>query len=241
IDRRIRVDRARRLKAARVVEQMDAMVQAAKKRTDGMAQVAKKRVHRPSAEDDGTKRKKTEHGASKQVGGGDVVVKPQSLLIPELLPKEMRVRTQARLLSSSPPPAIATEEQQTRQEIDATDLIHHPKSEDIELDLGLDLGFSVSKHSTASSTHSGPRLHLLGTPVTTANLDLDTGPTGSQAEDDVTASILEIASFLKRDVDVFTPLSATMRSAPRSSAFAAPLSSPAVANPTVDSSNPATH
>ncbi|KAJ2399023.1 hypothetical protein GGI23_002899 [Coemansia sp. RSA 2559] len=133
------------------------------------------------------------------------------------------------LLSSSPlPPEKATE-------AEASARVTHGEG----LDLGLDLGLSVSRR-TAATSHRGPQL-FPGMPGP-ASLDLDIAAagtsTGTQTEDDVMASILEITSFLERDVDVFTPLSATTRTAsmPRSSAFADPLSSSASSKPKIDTS-----
>ncbi|KAJ1766401.1 hypothetical protein EV179_004830 [Coemansia sp. RSA 487] len=249
IDRRVRVDNARRLKALRVAERMDAMVQAAKKRDESIkGQIdAEKRsgggAKRESLEtkpdypylgrcDTDAGNQLDENASLVQTTKSLELVKPQSLLIPELLPKELMLRsTQPKrtqhpaLLSSSPVAESheATCQSQHPKPKDADVEMSEDPKPDLGLDLGLDLGFSVSKRGAAA--HRGP--HLLGEQEGTS-LSLDIAGSRSAEDDGVSASILEITSFLERDVDVFTPLSANMRT-PRTSAFADPLSSPATA------------
>ncbi|KAJ2890220.1 hypothetical protein GGI21_006251, partial [Coemansia aciculifera] len=107
------------------------------------------------------------------------LVKPQSLLIPSLLPKGMlrnttenaTTNTESRPLPVSrpllPPPPLSLPEV--------------PFGGAMPFSMGLDLGFDIAHNAFRQNPQS------------------DAG---------MSSSIMEIASFLERDIDVFTPMSA---------------------------------
>ncbi|KAJ2751374.1 hypothetical protein H4S06_004159, partial [Coemansia sp. BCRC 34490] len=235
IDRRARVERARRRRALRVAEKMDAMVQAArtKRRTededeDGASSAKRSRGASDAGAGSGVdvgvgtaaRRGDALHANPWMVAAGSVSAAPQSLLMPELLPKEVAMamrrlphhterssrQTPGPLSPASDGPPDAGETSSASAGLDL----------DPGLDLGLDLGDAVSRRSTGIASRRGQlqpqSLSLLG--ASSKALESGVASTAAPA-DDVSASIREITSFLERDVDVFTPLSA----------FAGPLSS----------------
>ncbi|KAJ2854362.1 hypothetical protein FB639_006384, partial [Coemansia asiatica] len=118
------------------------------------------------------------------------LVKPQSLLIPELLPKSMfreaknPASASAAGTKKSPADMVCSE--------NGHDLLHKvPVSIDdssssdqlgLGLGLGLDLGFDIAQDRLKGQ------------------------PEGSNTTDAIASSIHEITHFLERDIDVFTPL-----------------------------------
>ncbi|KAJ2659393.1 hypothetical protein IWW48_003540 [Coemansia sp. RSA 1200] len=239
IDHRARAERARRRRALRVAEKMDAMVQAARtKRRPG------------DGDEDGASSAKRSRGDSDADSGVDIDVKsavrrsdalhanpwaagsvsvaPQSLLMPELLPKEVAM-AMSRLphhaeRSSRQTPQPPSPASDGPADVDETS--GASAGLDLDLDLGLDLGDAVSRRSTGIASRRGQlqpqSLSLLGA----SSRALESGAAAAVVPaDDVSASIREITSFLERDVDVFTPLSA----------FAGPLSS--LAKPTTDAAD----
>ncbi|KAJ2756926.1 hypothetical protein GGI19_000448 [Coemansia pectinata] len=190
IDSRQRRERARRRKAEQLAEQMAAPVQVSNKDRDTKKQERERR---------GTKRKADEQVESAVpvapfLPSSPDLLKPQSLLIPALLPKGM--------LRSQPDNAVVP----TMVEPQAVRSLPRPAldlsvwaasgsggmetSGDMPFGLGLDLGFDIAQNSLKRDPMSG-------------------GGSG------MSNSIMEIANFLERDIDVFTPLSAarTPRSA----------------------------
>ncbi|KAJ2064169.1 hypothetical protein GGI17_001214 [Coemansia sp. S146] len=189
IDSRQRRERARRRKAEQLAERMTALVQASDEGRDTNKQGGERR---------GTKRKTDEQVESAVppfLPSSPDLLKPQSLLIPALLPKGM-LRSQPdnavvptmvepQAVRSLPPPALDLSAWA------ASGSGSMETSGDMPFGLGLDLGFDIAQNSLKRDPMSGG------------------GGSG------MSNSIMEIANFLERDIDVFTPLSAarTPRSA----------------------------
>ncbi|KAJ2777018.1 hypothetical protein GGI18_004263 [Coemansia linderi] len=176
IDSRQRRERARRRKAELLAERMTAIVQA--------SDINKKR-NTTEVEERRAKKRKAEEPPPVPLPSSPDLAKPQSLLIPALLPKGMlRSRPEAVV-------PVSTETQGSGSVPMAFDLGTSPLGEcsAMPFGLGLDLGFDIAQSSVGRDSVSGG----LG----------------------VSSSIMEITSFLERDIDVFTPMSAarTPRSA----------------------------
>ncbi|KAJ2822856.1 hypothetical protein GGI24_003826, partial [Coemansia furcata] len=169
IDSRQRRERARRRKAEQLAERMTALVQA--------SDINKGRKEEPPR---GTKRKNNDRVEDTEVTvvpllpSSPDLARPQSLLIPALLPKGM-LRSQADPAPTQPkaPPAL-----DLAREVPAASSVG---AGDMPFGLGLDLGFDIAQ----SAAKRGP---------------LSGGGSG------MSSSIMEIADFLERDIDVFTPL-----------------------------------
>ncbi|KAJ2690901.1 hypothetical protein IWW39_000410 [Coemansia spiralis] len=176
IDSRQRRERARRRKAELLAERMTAIVQA--------SDINKKR-NTTEVEERRAKKRKAEEPPPVPLPSSPDLAKPQSLLIPALLPKGMlRSRPEAVVPESTETPDSGSVPM-------AFDLGTSPLGEcsAMPFGLGLDLGFDIAQSSVGRDSVSGG----LG----------------------VSSSIMEITSFLERDIDVFTPMSAarTPRSA----------------------------
>ncbi|KAJ2358074.1 hypothetical protein GGF43_001066 [Coemansia sp. RSA 2618] len=176
IDTQIRRERTRRRKALLIAERMGAMVQADRQQHE--QQLLERREARR-----GRKRKASECAAAGQQGAGEPelptspeLARPQSLLIPELLPKGM-------LRQRTGDADKAAGDKQPAQPPVLSQSYSDSNSSSEPLDLGLDLGFDIA--SDACDKQAG-----------------------------TSSAILEIADFLEKDIDIFSPT--TMVSTPRS-------------------------
>ncbi|KAJ1993693.1 hypothetical protein GGI25_001584 [Coemansia spiralis] len=222
IDSRSRIERTRQHKALMVAERMDAMVQAAREREaaalsaekDRLKQNAKRKARMDDDKEHISNRRRVDSSdtattlSTPKLAKSPEFARPQSLLIPELLPKG---------IFKSPQPTQTSASNTIKQTAaDKLPCLNTEKSkiatDKPELDLGLDLGFSISQHNAANNQQQITAQENSG---------------ALQMQANVSATILEIANFLERDIDVFTPLSATARAPRASSAFADPFSAPA--------------
>ncbi|KAJ2457347.1 hypothetical protein GGF42_002736 [Coemansia sp. RSA 2424] len=200
IDSRQRRERMRRQKAEQLAERMTALVHASNINKDRQEASAKR-----DAEHRGVKRKPSDVPAESSGGvespppkvvavpflpSSPDLAKPQSLLIPSLLPKGMlrtpidntavSASTQAKTIASRPPAldlGLAVPDP-------SSSLLDDGLSGAMPFSLGLDLGFDIAQNAA-----------LRRNPQSGNDLDMSN-------------SIMEIADFLERDIDVFTPMSA---------------------------------
>ncbi|KAJ2770817.1 hypothetical protein IWQ56_002027 [Coemansia nantahalensis] len=206
---RIQRERARRRRALQIAEQMSAL-----------AQTEREQQQRANGDADGVQ---TRRGRKRQlsdtpppssparkpapVPDSPELQRPQSLLIPELLPKGMlrtRPAAHADIAPAAGAPALlasdASASDAPRTLIPQT-LQTAPGGSAPSLGLGLDLGFDIARPASAGIRRHGRH------------------PSGGTA--DCAAAIMEIADFLEKDIDVFTPMAVART--PRSAAFPVPV------------------
>ncbi|KAJ1938301.1 hypothetical protein GGF37_004863 [Kickxella alabastrina] len=121
------------------------------------------------------------------------LIRPQSLLIPELLPQGMFRSTKAPMfwpLPDEKPPELTQDDS-----LPLTMPVMMIESADDQLGLGLDLGFDIAQQAEGVQGYKS------------------------------SPSIMEIADFLEKDIDVFTPLNMPRRTKKGRSVFSVPLTS----------------
>ncbi|KAJ2713974.1 hypothetical protein H4R19_001974 [Coemansia spiralis] len=223
ISARIQRERARRRRALQIAERMGALVQAERDRehqdSNGDAGRARggrgrKRQHSspspPPPSSPGAAQRTPTRKPALLLPTSPELVRPQSLLIPELLPKGMlRVRPAADADSAAATLACRASEPGTGTGPASSAGVPCAQAPQIPQtapsgsapSLGLDLGFDIARPASSGAKWQ------------------QGGSLGGSA-----AAILEIADFLEKDIDVFTP-TAVART-PRSAVFSVPVLPP---------------
>ncbi|KAJ2809319.1 hypothetical protein H4R20_000222 [Coemansia guatemalensis] len=202
VDSRISLARARRRKAQQLAEKMNARAQAEKLEQQALAKRGRKRKNSDISDLNDAVAATTPPLTAKSevlLPVSPEVTKPQSLLIPELLPKGMlRQRAQSNAAQKADKPRTA-DSQHSKSPMpppleltsDNGNTVH---SNGHSFGLGLDLGFDIAQPTPKQEQNQQTDLHA-----------------------DTSSAILEIADFLEKDVDVFTPMSLTHT--PRTATF----------------------
>ncbi|KAJ2608552.1 hypothetical protein H4S08_004411 [Coemansia sp. RSA 1365] len=202
VESRIGLARARRRKAQQLAEKMNARAQAERLQQQTQAKRGRKRKNSDISDTNEAAPAATPPLTAKRLSILPVspeVTKPQSLLIPELFPKGMlRQRAQSDAVQKVDG-STASDKKYRKSPMpppleltsDSGNMTH---GNGHFFGLGLDLGFDIAQP----------------TPKQDQNKQ-------SESQADMTSTILEIADFLERDVDVFTPMSLTHT--PRTATF----------------------
>ncbi|KAJ2156922.1 hypothetical protein GGF46_004859 [Coemansia sp. RSA 552] len=179
---------ARRRQALAVAERMNAMVQASREKRQQEKDEGrrKRKLSDQSAHaDDGN----TEASTIQAAPLSPELAKPQVLLIPELLPKGM-LKASSKLSVEPAPmelsPTLHSQSSDQQSSGQQTAVASSRNASSAPLDLGLDLGFGFAQ--------TQPR---------------NTGQVQAGFQADTPSAILEITEFLERDIDVFSPSTAT--------------------------------
>ncbi|KAJ1894939.1 hypothetical protein LPJ66_004885 [Kickxella alabastrina] len=202
IDIRARRERVRRRRAMQLVKRIAAPRLEAPAENDIERKIPRGRKRRlsdtpePEAESKNTAEQDTLNAMVENLAErahSPEIIRPQSLLIPELLPQGMFRSTKAPMFQSLPnekPPELTQDDS-----LPLTMPVIMMESADDQLGLGLDLGFDIAQQAEGVQGYKS------------------------------SPSIMEIADFLEKDIDVFTPLNMPRRSKKGRSVFSVPLTS----------------
>ncbi|KAJ2781505.1 hypothetical protein H4R18_002831 [Coemansia javaensis] len=192
---RVRREQAQQRRALRIAERAAALLQA--ERQQELEREAEARRDRRRRADRGQPQapRLQRRRAPTLLPASPELCRPQSLLIPELLPKEMLNPKEALGHRDAPAPPQA-------------------------------MPIPAPSEPAGPSALPPPLQTPAGSPPLGLGLDLglDLDPPARTGPPDTSAAILEIAEFLERDIDVFTPTA--LAQTPRSAGFAVNLAPP---------------